>query len=63
MSDYNHIAANYLSAKDSLAGILLRVEHLCRTFEVPDALVNTGSLYYTAVLSDVSEQNSQTAVL
>ena len=63
MGDDNTVATLYLTAKDALAGVLLRVEDNSGAFEVPQRLVNAGGLYHAAVLGDVAKEDCQTAIL
>ena len=52
----------YLAAQDTLAGILLRVKHDSRTFEMPQLRSHTCRLYDTSVLGNVTEQHSHAAI-
>ena len=63
VSNHYAIATFYFTSKNSFAGILLRIEHNSRTFEVPKSFIYTCSLYYAAILGDISKENSETAVL
>ena len=42
MGDDNTVATLYLTAKDALAGVLLRVEYYGGSFEVPQLLIDAG---------------------
>ena len=63
VGDNHTVATLHLSSEDALAGCLLRIEDTCGSAEFPDVRVNTGCLDHATVLSDVSEEHSQTAVL
>ena len=63
MGDNHTVAALHLSAKNTLAGILLGVEADGGTLEVPQTLVYAGRLHHAAVLGDVAEEHGQTAIL
>ena len=63
VGDDNTVATLYLTAKDALTGVLLRVEDYGRSFKVPQLLIDAGGLYHTAVLGDVAKEDCQTAIL
>ena len=63
VGDDDAVALLHLPAKDALAGVLLRVEHHGRPFEVPQCLVDAGGLDHAAVLGDVAEEHGQSTVL
>ena len=63
MGNHHAVTALHLSAKDSITGIFLRIEYHSRTFEVPEALIDTCSLHHTTVLSDIAEEYSKASIL
>ena len=62
MGDDHHIASNDLSAQDAFTGSLLRVEHFGWTFKMVERSINACRFHDTAVLRDVSEEHSQSAI-
>ena len=62
MCNDNHIAFLHLSAKDSLASIVLGIEDNGRAGEFPYRLVNAGGFHYTTVLRNVAEEYSHASV-
>ena len=63
MGNYHTVALLYFATQDSLAGIFLRVEADGRSFEVPKAFVNASGLHNTTVLSDITKEHGQSAIL
>ena len=63
MGDYHTVASLNLAAEDTLTGIFLRVENLGRARELPQTLVHSGSLDHATVLSNISKEHGETAVL
>ena len=61
--DDDAVATLHLATQDTLAGVLLRVEHHGRSFKVPEALVHASRLDHATILSDVAKENSQAAIL
>ena len=63
MGDYHAVACLDLSSENSLAGIILRIEHLGRTGEFPKTLIHTCCLDNATILGDITKEHSQTAIL
>ena len=59
----NHITRLDSTAEDTLNGSLLRIENLGLSAETPDALINTGRLYHTAILGYVTKEYCKTTIL
>ena len=62
MGDYHNVTLLNLSAKDSLASIVLGIEDNGRAGEFPYRLVNAGGFHYTTVLRNVAEEYSHASV-
>ena len=63
MSDDHHIATYHTAVQDTFTSIFLRIEHLGRTAEMPDAFVHSGRLHHATVLGNIPEQHGQATVL
>ena len=63
MGNYHTVALLYLTTKNALASIFLRVETDGRSFEVPQTFVNTSGLYHATVLCDITKEHGQSAIL
>ena len=61
--DDHTVALLHFASEDAFAGVFLTVEDHSWSLEVPKTRVNTCRLHYAAVLSDVAEEDSHTAVL
>ena len=59
----NHtVALLHLPSENTLAGIFLRVEHHGRTLEVPELGSHASGLHHAAVLCNITEEDSHTAI-
>ena len=63
MGNHHAIAFLHLATKNALASIFLRVEDDGRTFEVPQTFVNTCGLHHATILSDITKEHGQSAIL
>ena len=63
VGNHDDIATHHLSAQDALASSILWIKHLGRARKFPNTFVHSGCFYHTTVLSDISLQYGQPAVL
>ena len=63
VGDDDHVSALDLAAEDAFARRLLRVEDLGGAGELPYLLIDTGGLDDAAVLGDVTEEDTESAIL
>ena len=63
VSDDDDVSTDYLSTQNTVTSRILWVEDFRRPRKFPDTLVYTGSLDNATVLSYISLQNCQTAIL
>ena len=63
VGDHHAVATLHLTTEDALTGVFLRIEHHGRTLEMPQALIHASSLHHTAVVGNISEEHSESAVL
>ena len=62
MGNHHHVAGLHLSAQNTFASGILRIEHPGRPFKMPKAFVHACRFHHATVLGYVSKQHGQSAV-
>ena len=62
MGDYHNLAGLYSVVEDCIHGVVLALEHACRTGEPENRRVDAGSLYHASVAGNVSVKHGEAAV-